>query len=573
MLGILAVLMLVVSVVSAEDPPLFLLKWGSHGHTGDGLFNYPTGISTDSLGNVYVADYGNHRIQKFDSTGTYTSQWGTNGIGNGEFKYPYSIAIFSMDAIYVSDTGNDRIQKFNSTGTYISQWGTSGTGDGQFGNPSGVAVDTSGNVYVADVGLHRIQKFTSDGVYITQWGGLGAGDGEFSIPESIAIGTSGNVYVADYANNRIQKFTSSGTYITKWGLWGTGDGNFKFPEGIATDSSGNVYVSDVSLDRIQKFDSDGTFITKWGSSGTGNEEFEYPEGIIVDSSGNVYVVDTNNHRIQKFGYPPPVTYPHALQNIVLAQPKPYVVNITGNMVGTTDSGGSVDFVMIPAVKYAIQYTKPEQSIDEVRYYYPSEDEYHETFWSEMPGLSSGQVLHTFYSRTNGTNTDLGLSYRDISAHGTSKLTFFVKDEDKTVIYTHDYLNTSIINVTYLVPTTQGAVFYWGFNATVTDYAEPIALTNYIRFDTSQWRINPMRAPNGDPMATFVYNLVAIAVVNLAAYIFGSKHMNAGLSLITAMVLVIFFFWIGWLQASALMVGVGMALAVIWYLRYAEREMD
>jgi hypothetical protein len=124
-----------------------------------------------------------------------------------------------------------------------------------------------------------------------------------------------------------------------------------------------------------------------------------------------------------------------------------------------------------------------------------------------------------------------------------------------------------------VPTTQGAIYYWGFNATVTDYADPIAITNYIHFDSSQWRINPMKAPNGDPMATFVYNLVAIAVVNLAAYIFGSKHMNAGLSLVTAMVLVCFFFWIGWLQASALMVGVGMALAVIWYLRYAEREMD
>jgi DNA-binding beta-propeller fold protein YncE len=62
--------------------------------------------------------------------------------------------------VYVADAGNNRIQKFSSSGTLITMWGSLGTGNGQFSNPSGVAVDASGNVYVADTFNNRIQVFS-----------------------------------------------------------------------------------------------------------------------------------------------------------------------------------------------------------------------------------------------------------------------------------------------------------------------------------------------------------------------------------------------------------------------------
>ena len=67
----------------------------------------------------------------------------------------------SSGNVYVSDRSNNRIQKFDSSGTFITKWGSYGTGDGQFRYPSGVAEDSSGNVYVADEGNHRIQKIGS----------------------------------------------------------------------------------------------------------------------------------------------------------------------------------------------------------------------------------------------------------------------------------------------------------------------------------------------------------------------------------------------------------------------------
>jgi streptogramin lyase len=296
------ILLMIVSIHSGEAsaaPYKFERQWGNSG-TGNGQLNGPAGVAVDSSGNVYVADYHNSRIQKFDSNGAYLTQWGSYGTGNGQFDSPFGVAVDSSGNVYVSDQFIYRIQKFDSNGAYLTQWGSSGTGSGQFESPAGVAVDSSGNVYVADSGNARIQKFDSNGFYLAQWGGSGIGNGQFEEPVGVAVDSSGNVYVSDLQINRIQKFDSNGVYLTQWGSTGTGNSQFDFPFGVAVDSSGNVYVSDLLTNRIQKFDSNGVYLTRWGSSGTGNGQFNGPVGVAVDSLDNVYVADFWNDRIQEF---------------------------------------------------------------------------------------------------------------------------------------------------------------------------------------------------------------------------------------------------------------------------------
>ena len=254
-----------------------------------------------------MSDTGNHRIQKFNSSGTFITKWGATllglpvaGTGDGEFNLPAGVATDSSSNVYVADTNNNRIQKFNSTGGFLTKWGTSGSGNGQFTLPQGIATDSSDNVYVADTGNNRIQKFNSTGGFITAWGTAGTGDGQFTSPSGVAVDSSGNVYVADPGNNRIQKFDSSGTFITKWGSAGTGNGQFGTTLDVATGSHGNVIVADGTNNRIQKFRPSGTFITTWGSLGTGTSQFNGPSGVAVASTDHVYVVDQGNNRIQKF---------------------------------------------------------------------------------------------------------------------------------------------------------------------------------------------------------------------------------------------------------------------------------
>jgi hypothetical protein len=170
------------------------------------------GIAVDSSGNLYVADFGNNRVEKFTSDGNYITQWGFYGSGNGQFNGPWSVAVDFSGGVYVADFGTNRIQKFDYSGGYLAQWGSSGSGDGQFNEPYGLAVDSSGNLYVADSGNSRVEKFTSNGNYITQFA-----KGQLSYPLGVAVDSSGNVYVADTGNNCIRKFSSDGKYLTQWG--------------------------------------------------------------------------------------------------------------------------------------------------------------------------------------------------------------------------------------------------------------------------------------------------------------------------------------------------------------------
>ena len=285
----------------------FIRKWGEYG-SSDGQFEYPEGIAIDSSGNVYVADTYNHRIQKFDPNGNFITKWGSYGSGDGQFIWPKGVAVnFAGDVYvgedYIADSGNHRIQKFDANGRFIRKWGEYGSSDGQFNHPEWIAIDGSGNVYVADTYNFRIQKFDPNGNFITKWGSYGSGDGQFSSISGIAVGSLGKVYVVDFGNNRVQNFDTEGNLIAKWQSSGISDGYFTNPGDVAIDSSGNVYVADSGNHRIQKFDADGRLITKWGSEGTGDGEFKYPARVAVDSLGKVYVldsVDSGNRRVQRF---------------------------------------------------------------------------------------------------------------------------------------------------------------------------------------------------------------------------------------------------------------------------------
>jgi hypothetical protein len=278
-------------------------------------FNAPHAIAVDRNGDIFVADTGGHRIQKFTSNGQFITKWGSMGDGDGQFSNPYGIVVDDSGFVYVADTDNYRIQKFTSDGTFVTTWGSQGSGNGQFNVPGGIAVDGSGYVYVVDTfdagtntGNYRVQKFTSDGVYVSQWGSKGSENGQFGFNnpyggDGIAVDGSGFVYVTDSGNSRIQKFTSDGVFVTKWGSPGKcvddscngqfgveyNDSRFQSLSGVTVDDSGFVYVADTWNHRIQKFDSSGNFVSKWGSSGAGDENLDCPDRIAVDREGYVYV--------------------------------------------------------------------------------------------------------------------------------------------------------------------------------------------------------------------------------------------------------------------------------------------
>lgn len=316
----------------AENPPTFALAWGSLG-AGNGQFNHPVGMAVSPVtGVVYVADVDNHRVQAFDTNGTYLGQLGTLGAGTGQFNRPHGVAIGPDGSIYVADTNNHRVQKFTAGGAFVTTWGALGGGNGQFDNPIGIAVDHNGNVYVTDSGGNRVQKFDSSGAYKRRWGGYGTANGRFSGPRGIAVSPDNKVYVVDQNNHRVQRFSGTGVYQGQFGSFGTAAGQFETPYGIAIDGSGNVYVAEVANHRVQKFTANGSPISSVGTHGAATGQFESPYALAVSADGTqLFVADTDNHRVQRFA-----------TALGLAGTQPVYIGQWATVGGATPNGVAVD---------------------------------------------------------------------------------------------------------------------------------------------------------------------------------------------------------------------------------------
>ncbi len=145
----------------------FLFQIGETGRKGvwAGLFNYPTDVAVLADGSLAVADAYNDRIQRFTADGRFLCKWGgpfalnIPGRFNGWFRTATAVAAGPDGAVYVADFYNHRIQKFTDQGQFLVSIGSQGTGPGQFRFPTDVAVDRAGNLYVVDFGNHRVEKF------------------------------------------------------------------------------------------------------------------------------------------------------------------------------------------------------------------------------------------------------------------------------------------------------------------------------------------------------------------------------------------------------------------------------
>lgn len=272
----------------------FLTQWGGTGSANGRLAGNPFDLATDAGGNVYVADSGNDRVQRFTPDGEFVSKWGSGGGGNGRFTEPSGIHVGPGGSVYVADyVADGRIQMFTASGGFLTAW--RGPSGGALDFPFGVAADGAGNVYVTDQGNARVQRFSPTGAFISSFGG----PGNFDQPLGITLDLSGNVYVADGGEDNVQKFTATGDPIASFDF----GASLADPTGIATDPDGNLYLADSGNNRVVRFTPSGSVLGQFGGPGPGSGTFSNPTGVATDCRGNVYVIDAGHNLVQKFGDP------------------------------------------------------------------------------------------------------------------------------------------------------------------------------------------------------------------------------------------------------------------------------
>ncbi|HXB12326.1 MAG TPA: T9SS type A sorting domain-containing protein, partial [Bacteroidia bacterium] len=213
---------------------------GTAGFSGDGSFavaallDHPWSICLDRIGNLYIADQNNNRIRKVDLGGTITTIAGNGFAGytgdggqatNCRLNQPLGVAADTLGNIFIADYGNNVIRKINGAGVISTYAGTGGVGfSGDKGPatvatlnaPSGVMMDRYQNLYISDGGNNRIRIVNpNDSIFPFAGTSPGfAGDGgpataaELNLPYATAIDGYGNIFIADAGNQRVREINS-----------------------------------------------------------------------------------------------------------------------------------------------------------------------------------------------------------------------------------------------------------------------------------------------------------------------------------------------------------------------------
>ena len=227
-------------------------QYGSNsgGQATNAAFGWPSGVAADTTGAFYLTDT-YETLWRVAPGGVITAAIGNNcgGSSSPGVCVPYGLATDALGNVYVADTANCRIQQVLPEGTTNTVAGVFGlcdyAGDGAaaalavLNKPYGVAADLTGNVYIADTYNNCIRKVSPDGTIATFAGvcsvymgpfypsGGYSGDGgpatsaQLNLPHGVAVDAAGNVYIADTENFRVRKVTPDGTITTV-----AGDGVF-----------------------------------------------------------------------------------------------------------------------------------------------------------------------------------------------------------------------------------------------------------------------------------------------------------------------------------------------------------
>lgn len=217
-----------------------------------GAFKNAQRISLDNFNHIFVSDASANTITRFGFDGTEQKLIGGLGWGENQFDQPIGIdAQFGIE-LYVADYGNHRIQRFDGNLNYIATFSTRDIPEAtlSFGYPKDVALTRLGDLYIIDSENNRIIKVNSFSAIERTFGSIESGRGQLQSPRRIHVGKDDNIYILE--KDRIVIFDTFGTFLTEIGSEIIKDAN-----GFCIDND-RIYI--VSNDHCVVLKTDGSVV-------------------------------------------------------------------------------------------------------------------------------------------------------------------------------------------------------------------------------------------------------------------------------------------------------------------------
>jgi DNA-binding beta-propeller fold protein YncE len=255
-----------------------------------GLMREPRAVAVGADGRLWVADFGNHRVQMLAPDLEPIAAYGRQGKGPLQVEQPCAVAI-ADGRVYVADTWNGRVQVLDAEGRMTSEW------RGSFFGPRGIAVGPDRRVFLADTGNHRIRVFDREGVEVAAWGQRGSGPGDLDEPMCVGVDASGHVYVCDNGNGRLTVFDAAGVPQRSFPVPGWRAGVYSEPK-VAIAPDGVVWVTVPLAGVVRGYAADGRLLREIGGP-PGDAPFRTPLGVAYDPHGPSLLVTDLENRVMR----------------------------------------------------------------------------------------------------------------------------------------------------------------------------------------------------------------------------------------------------------------------------------
>lgn len=272
-----------------------------------------SGITVDDRDQVYLFNRSDPTVQVYQRDGTLVRSWSTPNP-----KGTHHVKLDPEGNVWLADFRSHVVQKYTPEGKLLLTLGEadrSGNDEGHFDGPTDMAFLPSGDVFISDgYGNRRVVHVDKRGDFVKAWGEEGTAPGQFALPHAIAIDSQERLYVADRNNARIQVFDTEGKLLAVWD-------NLLMPWGFAVTKNDEIWVCGSS--RVRQPSGDGWVITpppdqllmKLDTKGKAllrvpldmteadagkPGEVAWVHCIAIDSKGNLYLGDIQGKRGQKY---------------------------------------------------------------------------------------------------------------------------------------------------------------------------------------------------------------------------------------------------------------------------------
>ena len=258
------------------------LTFGSEG-IGPGMFTDARSIGVDGAGRIYVGEYTGGRIQVFDPSGKFVTQW---SIGDRKTLLR-GLAVDRKSTVYAVHNGT--ISRYSGeTGEKLGESDRSSFDD--------VTAAADGGLVAASHGGHdNIVVFDSSGKVVrTIPDAISGASGNSELSMRVAVDGSGTIYALGRFNDAVFKFGRDGKFMNRFGGQGDQPGQLRSAYSIAVDGYGRVYVGDIK--GIQVFDADGRYLAQISLKGPAF-------GMVFNDKNELFVIARDH--VNKYSVPAP----------------------------------------------------------------------------------------------------------------------------------------------------------------------------------------------------------------------------------------------------------------------------